>query len=82
MCWQGVINDDVLPVVLGLRIFPLPEQVSSRLNIEERHLWVKFGQSVGHRCPLPRSRSPEDQQDRYNDNGCEKMHTYACMIFL
>jgi hypothetical protein len=40
----------VLPVVLGLRIFPLPEQVSSRLNIEERHLWVKFCQSVGHRC--------------------------------
>jgi hypothetical protein len=31
-----------LPVVLGLRIFPLPDQVSSRLNMEELHLWVKF----------------------------------------
>jgi hypothetical protein len=81
-CWQRVVNDDVLPVVLGLQSFPLPDQVSSCLNIEELHLWVKFSQSVGHRCLLPRSRFPGDPQDRYNDNRCERMHTPVCVGYL
>jgi hypothetical protein len=71
-----------LPVVLGLQIFPLPDQVSSCLNIEEFHLWVKFFQSMGHRCLLPRFRFPGDPQDRYNDNRCEGMHTPVCVGYL